>query len=167
MSTPPDTFPASEDEEKAWEKALNFLSYQPRTVREMRIYLRRRDLDHYGDRIITRLHELGYLNDRDFTTRWITERLSSKHLGRRRLQEELIKKGVPRDVVDEELSALYDESSDLERALELGRARLGRLTTLAPPAARRRLAQYLVRQGFSPDTAWTVARKLLADEEPE
>lgn len=167
MSTPPDTFPASEEEGKAWEKTLAFLSYQPRTVWEMRVYLRRHDLDHYGDRIITRLQELGYLNDKDFATRWITERLSSKHLGRRRLKEELLKKGLPKDMVDEELSTLYDESRDLDRALELARSRLVRLSHLGPPAARRRLAQYLVRQGFSPETAWTVARELLADDQAE
>jgi regulatory protein len=151
-------------EEKAYNKALDFLSFRPRTIAEMRTFLRKHGFDKEGQSVIARLSGLGYLNDASFARNWIINRAQNKILGKRRLREELIKKGIGREIIDEELARNYDESQEFERALALAQKRLSRFKNLEITIARRRLSQFLIRQGFPPSTSWEVSSKLLPED---
>lgn len=151
-------------EEKAYNKALDFLSFRPRTIAEMRSYLKKCGFSDEAESVITRLNDLGYLNDVSFARSWIIDRAQNKNLGKRRLREELIKRGISREIIDEEFAANYDESQESERALTLAKKRLPHLENLETTIARRRLSQFLIRQGFSPTTSWEVSQKLLPEE---
>src|SRR5262245_45782931 len=54
--------------EKTFERALNLLSYKPRTLAEMRARLMEKDWAEavVVDQVLARLEELGYLNDEEF-----------------------------------------------------------------------------------------------------
>ena len=148
-------------EEKAWNKALNFLSFRARTLYEMRSYLKKHDYEPYSEKIINRLQECGYLDDKQFAKSWIKDRLQSKSLGKARLKEELFKKGISKEIIEEQLEELYDDAQDFERALTIAQKRLPQLKSLDFSAARRRLSQYIIRHGFPSQVAWRVCQKLL------
>ena len=54
-------------EARSYEKALKFLSYRPRSLAEMRRYLREKQVDStIADRLLTRLTDAGFLDDLAF-----------------------------------------------------------------------------------------------------
>jgi len=117
---------------------------------------------------ITRLTELGYLDDDAFARTWVESRDRARPRGERALRTELDRKGVDRAVVDTVLDdrrAAGDSSvDDGPSADEAAAARLiarhaAALGRVADPRARRQRAYgLLARNGFDPDIAARVSR---------
>jgi regulatory protein len=91
-----------------------------------------------------RLEELGFLNDARYAG-LVVRHYAAKGYGRRRVQEELYRRGLPRELWDEALSGLPEPDESLDRML---RARL-RGASPDDRAARKRACDALVRRGFS------------------
>ena len=94
------------------EKALSLLSARPMSRKELidKLTARPRDrekeplTDQAGaEAVADRLEELGYLNDGAYAS-MVVRHYSAKGYGRRRLQEELYRHGVPRDYWEEALA---------------------------------------------------------------
>jgi len=132
--------------ERAYERALNFLSYRPRSEAEVRRNLKKKDVaDAAVDLVVERLTRAQLLDDREFARYWVENRLQFKPRGPRALRQELWQKGIPDAIIDEMLDG-YDEQSAAERAAA---ERARRLMHLDPREFRRKLGQYLARRGFS------------------
>jgi regulatory protein len=146
--------------EKATEAALNFVSYRPRSEREVRDRLRQRDYPPAAiDYAIEKMRGWRYLDDKGFAEFWVESRVEHFPRGRRALLSELRAKGVDRDVAGEVIDSLdLDEES---AALELARKRLRSLSNLDPQTQRRRLSDYLARRGYGWDVVGPVLRRLL------
>ena len=69
--------------EKTFERALNLLSYRPRSLAEMRARLMEKDWAEEAvvDQVLARLEELGYLNDEEFASNFANSRLTAKLIG--------------------------------------------------------------------------------------
>lgn len=140
--------------DKAYDRALNLISHRPRSEGEIRDYLRRKDLtDHDTTTVVNRLTERGYLDDADFTKRWVATRRLLKYTSKRRLVQELRQKRVSNDVIQQVLEA--DETDDLEVLRELVE-RKRKQTRYQDDL---KLMQYLSRQGFSYSEIKTVISK--------
>ena len=132
--------------ERAFEHALNFLSYRPRSEAEVRRNLRKKDVgDEIVETVVERLTRAGLLNDRDFACYWVENRLQFNPRGARALRHELWQKGVPNSIIADTL-ADFDEETTARKAAEAGARRLAHLE---PRDFRRRLGAYLARRGFS------------------
>lgn len=132
--------------ERAYERALNFLSYRPRSEAEVRRNLHQKKVqEEIIEVVIERLTRTGLLNDREFARYWVENRLQFKPRGTRALRQELWEKGVP-DAITSEILESLDEEDAARAAAEVGARRL---TRLEPPDFRRRLQTYLARRGFS------------------
>ena len=83
------------DPEKQLNKALNVLSYRPRSVAEMR----RRGLA----AVIPKLIELDLLDDQKFARWWVDQRLRFRPKGNRALTAELLAKGIDREIISQVL----------------------------------------------------------------
>jgi regulatory protein len=72
---------------------------------------------------------------------------------RRRVQQDLGRKGVARAVVDEAITTVFDEEAIDQRAIVLDAARkkLRSLADLDPVVKRRRLYAFLARRGYDLD----------------
>lgn len=110
---------------KAMKRCVDYLAYRPRSSSEIKQRLGELKVpDAVGQRVMDRLGELGYLNDERFAQQWAASRGRSKGYGPRRLEMELIQKGIPfetaRQVVAENCS-LEDVQEQL--AIQLGKAR--------------------------------------------
>lgn len=129
---------------------LSQLARRARTIAEMRSYLRKKGHpEHEINRVVLRLEEMGYLNDRDYAERLVASS-RSRPRGRVRLTSELLAKGVPREIIDSTLASSFtsgEESEALNRALAKAVSQAG---GGLDAAGRRRVASRLLRRGFAP-----------------
>ena len=138
----------AEAEQQAVDRALNYLSFRPRSREEVRRYLRRKETPpEIIEAALTRLDRLDFVNDRAFASFWIENREQFNPRGSHALKNELRMKGVEREVVDE----LVSDAQDEELALRAGRRKA--LTLINKPdmdyaTFRNRLGSFLQRRGF-------------------
>ncbi len=134
--------------QQAVDRALNYLSFRPRSREEVRRYLKKKETPpELIDVVLERLDRLDFVNDRAFASFWIESREQFNPRGSNVLKNELRMKGVDRDVVDE----LVSDEGDEERALIAGRkkaASLLRLPNMDYKTFRTRLGSFLQRRGF-------------------
>lgn len=131
--------------EVAYEGALGFLGYRPRSHAEVEAYLRRRKASPaVAKTVITRLTSAGLVDDDAFARYWVENRESFRPRGRRSLRFELRRKGVPDTVVD----SATGEIDEADSAYRAAHDRAQRLSSLDYAVFRRRLAGFLQRRGF-------------------
>mgnify|MGYP000194439395 CR=1 FL=1 len=132
--------------ERSHERALNFLSYRPRSTTEVRRNLRRKNVaDEIIEEVIERLERAGLLDDVEFARYWVENRMQFKPRGVRALRHELRQRGVSDAVIAEVLQD-FDEEAAARKAAQAGARRLAHLE---PAEFRRKLGGYLTRRGFS------------------
>lgn len=161
---------SEEAQQQAVDRALNYLSFRPRSREEVRRYLRRKETPpEIIEAVLARLDRLDLINDQSFASFWIETRERFSPRGARALKNELRIKGVNRDVVDEIVSAEEDE----ERALRAGRKKALSLINnpiIDYPTFRTKLGAFLQRRGFGYEVARHTVRTLwkeLKEEEEE
>ncbi|MPZ49122.1 MAG: RecX family transcriptional regulator [Dehalococcoidia bacterium] len=134
--------------------ALRLLSVMPRSEQDLRDRLKHRDFRRTAvDAAITRMRELGYLDDAAFARFWIEARQAATPRSRRALAFELSRKGIDRDLVSETIAPL----SDADAAYAAAQRRLRSLCGLDRPGFTRRLGSFLASRGFS----YAVARSAI------
>src|SRR5438477_7684893 len=85
-----------------YDSALRFLSYRPRSAREVEMRLRKKgNTPEQISAVIEKLRQRGYVDDRDFARFWVSNRMSFSPRGPRLLRSELRQKGVSQEIVDE------------------------------------------------------------------
>ncbi len=158
---------SEEVEQQAVDRALNYLSYRPRSREEVRRYLRRKETPpEIIEAALARLDRLDFVNDRTFAGFWIESREQFSPRGARALKNELRLKGVGRDVVDE----LVDDERDEERALRAGRKKAISLVSVPEidyATFRNRLGSFLQRRGFGYEVATKTVRTLWKEVKEE
>lgn len=104
--------------------------------------------------IIRELEEVGLINDARFATAWVHDRDRFSPRGTFVLKRELRAKGVSDADITRALAARGGEEpiDEYSQALELITPRRARLQHLPQETRNRRLAHFLLRRGFSPDT---------------
>ena len=105
------------------------------------------------------------LDDEAFARGWVRTRVLTRHLGRRRLAEELREKGVPEEIVGTALQEAFREVSEEEVARQAGEKRFKLLAHLSVDVIRRRLTGYLLRRGFPREIVERVVTFLVRDKE--
>ncbi|MGD0612175.1 MAG: RecX family transcriptional regulator [Anaerolineales bacterium] len=149
---------AEDQHEEAYQKALHFLSYRPRSSDEVRRNLTQRGLSEelVGD-TLQRLQQAGLVNDAEFARSWIENRDTFRPRSQLALRTELRRKGLADEVIE---SALRDHVNEEVLALDAARKYAARLAGLAWPDFRRKLGAFLARRGFSYDTIAPVVSKV-------
>jgi regulatory protein len=141
---------------KAVEKALAFLTSRPRSIREVRDRLKEKEVPPDTiEAVMQRLEGWGYIGDEGFARYWIENRTANQPRGKRLLRQELWRKGVERETVDQILDDV--EINEDGAALELARKRLRQLRALDEQTQRRRLAAFLQRRGYD----WPTVKRAL------
>lgn len=141
---------------KAVDKALGFLTYRPRSVREVRDRLAKKGVEPATiEATIERLAGWGYIGDEGFARYWVENRGANQPRGKRLLRQELWQKGVERETVDRVLEEA--ELDEYDTALTLARKRLRQVAALDEPTQRRRLGAFLQRRGYD----WPTVKRVL------
>jgi len=151
---------------EALDRTLHYLSYRPRTNREVRTYLRRHGLEAFAEPAISRCEELGYLDDEAYAVSFVRDRIRLRPRGMPRLVSELLSRGVDREIAERAIGvALADEDVTEEELLRrVALRRLSSLRDVEPEVARRRLASFLDRRGFRTGAIRALVRELLPEE---
>jgi regulatory protein len=130
------------------------LAFRARASRELRLaLLKKGEPEPYVDAALQRLSALGLLNDADYARQFSRSKVLGPGHSKRRLQQELFKKGVAREVADEAIAdVLEDEAVDTDAIIErLARRKAQSLRGLDPTARNRRLWSFLARRGYDAD----------------
>ena len=156
--------PARPDRLDPWQVALKHIAVRARTTHEVRQNLTRRG---YAPQeiaaVIARLTEARYLDDADFARTWVSMRARRGAAAPTRLARELRTKGIAAGEIAAALRALQEEWDPAEAAGEAAKRKLKSLQGLPAPVARRRLAAFLDRRGFSPEIILSTCRRYVSD----
>lgn len=149
---------------QGYERAVQFLSYRPRSIAEIRRNLAEKEIDEAViDQVIARLENQGYVDDLAFARFWLNNRQEFRPQGARALRFELREKGVASSVIDEAL-AEFDTS---EAAYRAAKDRARRLRGLDKRTFRNKLGMFLTRRGFDYDVTRTVIDRLIDEFEAD
>jgi regulatory protein len=132
--------------EQAHERALNYLSYRPRSEAEVRRNLRKKGVDEEViDIVLGRLARASLVDDVSFARYWIDNRMQFRPRGSRALRHELRQRGVSDEIIDEMTRDLDEEKA----ARQVATSAVRRYSGLPSAELRRKLGAYLARRGFS------------------
>jgi regulatory protein len=140
--------------ERARDFSLRFLSYRPRSEKEMRERLWRHGFPpETVEETIARLKGQGLLDEGAFARFWREGRETASPRSRRLIELELRRKGIDPELAREAVQDLDEEES----ALRAARKKAKSLKGLDEETFRKKMLFYLQRRGFS----WELARRTL------
>jgi len=135
---------------KSLDRVYHFLSYRPRSEKEIRDYLKRKMIsDDLSGKVIAKVKKQGYLDDLEFVRWWVEQRSTFRPRGKRALVAELRQKGVAPEIIDKVLSDVVDEVSLAQKAIQ---KKINEYLKLPSRESRQKIAAYLRRRGFSWET---------------
>jgi|SRR5215469_9903098 len=150
------------DENALYDYAVKALGRRMRTVAELKRLMRSRvESGETGetkiDRVIVRLKAQRYLNDTSYASSYARLRQENQSFGKRRVQQDLVQKGVHADVIGKTLKAAYEDVNEEELARQhLERKRVGKPANDKEAA---RVMRMLVRAGFSTGVIFKILKK--------
>jgi regulatory protein len=152
MPSRPRKKPEPLDEAALYQYAVGALARQMRTVAELkRLMSRRVEPGEAGESkveaVVTRLLDQRYLDDPAFASTYTRLRQENQSFGKRRVQQELTRKGVQGELAASTIESAYAEVSEED----LGRRYIARKRITKPKDAKQtaRLVRRLIGAGFS------------------
>jgi regulatory protein len=155
-----------------YQKLLNssyrFLSYRPRSEKEVRDYLKEKIKSQITnpksqdsilenesretiEKVIAKLKDYKFIDDEAFTKWFIEQRTKIKPRSSKFIEYELKRKGISEDIIEEVHGKWFMVHSDLDIALELAKKRLPRLENEEPQKKYEKMVRFLASKGFSYD----------------
>lgn len=155
---------AEGDEETAYNRVLDFLSYRPRSRAEVVTYLQKRDApEEQIESIVGRLERAGLVDDEAFARYWVENRERFRPRGARALRYELRRKGLADGDIEQALAGL-DAAEGAYRSAE---RKAQQLRHLDQQSFYRKLIEYLARRGFDYEVSQEAAHRHWAELEEE
>jgi len=137
-----------------YDRALNMLALRARSARELRRQLvRKGEPADQVDAAVGRLLAAGLLDDGAFARQFARSKAVGAGMSRRRIQQELTRRGVARETGDDAIADVFAEEALDEGAVveHAARKKLRSLANLDAETRRRRLYAYLARRGYDLD----------------
>ena len=146
-----------EIEKFAWNKLLNFLSYQERSVGECKNYLKQIPLKtNLIEKLVQKAMSFNYINDSRFAELFV-ESLIGKNKNIREIKNKLFEKQIIENIINETIAKVYSkEKQDEILAINVEKA-LMRFSKFSDKEKIEKTLNYLTRRGFS---YWEVKEKL-------
>jgi len=144
--------------------AVRALARRMRTVRDLRRLMKTRaeegeDGERAMDAVIVRLKELNYLSDTRFAEDYTRVRKENEKFGRRRVQQDLMQKGVGKELVASTLETAYENVDEVVLARQyIARKRMKQPSGENAQKETVRAMNRLMRAGFSSNAIFKVLR---------
>ncbi|MCB1025431.1 MAG: RecX family transcriptional regulator [Acidobacteria bacterium] len=140
---------AADDRAKAYDRAVRFLGFRPRSQNEVERYLQEKGYTpEVCVEVVNRLIEQKYLDDAEFVRFWLENREQFKPRGERALRYELRQKGIADSLID----AAVGEVNESDLAWAAVERKLYSWKNLPEPELKKKLAGFLSRRGFNYET---------------
>lgn len=138
-------YKAGNDLSKCLDKAYRFLSYRPRSEKEIRDKLIEKYPDTLVEEAVAKLKDYNFVNDDEFARMWVNSRSSGRSA--RALAFELKNKGVAKEVIEKALLDI-DSNAEFESALALVSSKT-KYQGLERDAAYKKIGGFLSRRGYN------------------
>jgi len=140
---------------KSLDRVYRFLSYRPRSEKEIRDYLRKKEVEEkIVEKVVSKVKKLGYVDDLEFVRWWVEQRSTFRPRGKHVLTIELRQKGVAPEIIDQVLGESIEEVPLAQKAIQ---KKINEYLKLPPRQSRQKIVTYLQRRGFS----WETIEKIL------
>lgn len=140
--------------EKYYNLALRYLSFRPRSEKEIWDYLKKKKVQESLIRIIiNKLKGQRFLNDEEFARTWVESRMRSKPRAWRLIKMELKQKGINDEIIESVgKSSELRAQKDIEMAKRIIEKKINKYKNLPKQEAYRKLGRILAGKGFDWDT---------------
>lgn len=144
--------------QKTKDKLLKYATLRPRSRKEVKDWMRKKKVhDSLKDDLFDTLKRLELLNDKEFTSWWIDQRLQFRPRGKKALYSELMKKGIDKKTIEE---ALSEKDIDEEKmARKLVKDKSYKWEKYKGREKQKKVADYLARKGFN----WGVIKPVIKE----
>jgi regulatory protein len=137
---------AEDARERALQQAMLFLGYRARSESEIRQNLRKHEIpEEVIEETLVRLRKDGFANDDQFARAWVENRSVFRPRSRRVMALELRQKGLDEELVKTAL----EDVDDATLAYEAAQKKADSLKDMEWSGFRKKLSEFLARQGFS------------------
>lgn len=146
--------------------AVNYLSYRPRSSKEIQDHLRKKGFSpDLGRKVVQHLQKQGLVNDVEFARMFVRDKLKKKQVGKAWIRRALYEKGVSSHIVEKTFKEYVSDDDQEQAAHQLAEKRLrlagASFEKLDQNKKRKRLFNYLLRRGFSSEVALKTVRTVL------
>jgi regulatory protein len=154
-----------------FEYAVGVLARRMRTERDLRRLMRARAEEGEAgaramDAVVVRLKELNYLSDTRFAEDYTRVRKEHEKFGKRRVQQDLMQKGVGKELVASTLETAYEDVDEVALARQyIARKRMKQPSGANAQKETVRAMNRLLRAGFSSRAIYKVLREWELPEE--
>ena len=153
--------------ERLYERAIKFLSFRPRSEKEIRDNLlqklwrsdkgeeEKKNFERSVLEVLEKLQKLKFINDLEFAKWWVEQRTKFKKISPRLIKSELFKKGINKDTVETAFDSVKIDPVSL--ALEAAKRKLTTYKRFEPKIFREKMGRFLASKGFD----WEVVKKVV------
>lgn len=150
-----------EDKAKAYNYAISVLSRSPKSEKELRLKIIQKGYAlELVNVIIDKLKANKYIDDDDYSDRFIHDKINISKYGKRKIKEALYNKGIDRSIIEEKLN-LISTDDERDRAYTLGEKKLKNLSDVENAKKYVKVSNFLINKGFEYETVRKVVSKLL------
>ncbi len=150
--------------EKAYQRALNYLSFRVRTETEIRRNLTKHDTPETTiEEVLERLRRNRLIDDPHFAQTWVENRSEFRPRGRQALRSELRQKGIMDSIIEDVLQDLDEE----ELAYRAAQKQSRKYRAYDWPEFRKKLLGFLARRGFPYGIAAPIVKQTWAEKQDE
>ncbi len=134
--------------------SLRFLSFRPRSEKEVRDYLNKKKVDPLIiEKIIIKLKEKNFINDAEFAKMWVESRTRFKPRSIKFIIIELKQKGISQDLIKSVIqNSEFRIQNDLEQAKKLVEKKREKYKGVSKQELYQKLGGFLARRGFDWET---------------
>ena len=161
----------SYSEDELYDYAVGALARRMRTERDLRRLMKLRAEEGEAgaramDAVVARLKELNYLSDTRFAEDYTRVRKEHEKFGKRRVQQDLMQKGVGKELVATTLETAYEDVDEVALARQyIARKRMKQPSGANAQKETVRAMNRLLRAGFSSRAIYKVLREWELPEE--
>jgi regulatory protein len=161
-----DKLKSAEAETRAKNTAINYISYRPRSSKEVTFHLTRKGFEQECAENVTRhLQSVKMIDDNRFAYAFVRDRLKRKPTGQALLHQQLLAKGISSATADKVLTELISPQSQQASALQAAKRKIQFTQHLTKKIdtekQKKRILDFLLRRGFSYEIALKTIRTTL------
>ncbi|MCX7742965.1 MAG: RecX family transcriptional regulator [Flavobacteriales bacterium] len=147
--------------EPGYEKLLRWCTYRDRCIHETQLKCKELGLDEeQTEKIISRLIQENYLNEKRFATQYALSKSAIKKWGRQKILYELKRKKIDPEIIEIALSEI-DETPYQDTLYLLAQKKWNSLKEPLLAKKKLKLRAYLLQKGYSNQEIQTVLKKLI------
>ena len=146
--------------------AYTFLSYKPRTEKDVRKKLKEKKISTENiDKIVSFMKQFKYLDDSTFAIQYLEAKLARKPEGKRLIAMKLAGKGVDKEIIGGIIDAKYNEETEINKARELLEKYYKKVKAKSEVDRKRKCYQHLLSKGFDYEIINNAFREFVTSQE--